>query len=81
MYSSAMDMKELRENSGKRVELIAGILEISASTVWNWEQGKHEPRLPLTAIPKFLEVYNCSLDEAIEATIESQRLFAQNQDE
>ena len=76
-----MDMKQLRENSGKRVEMIAGILEISASTVWNWEQGKHEPRLPLSAIPKFLDVYNCSLEEAIEATTESQRLFAKHQDD
>ncbi len=72
-------MKQLREKSGKRAEEIAAILALSVSTVRNWEQGKHEPRFPITEIPRFLEAYDCSLEDAIHATEESKRLFARNQ--
>jgi putative transcriptional regulator len=71
----AMDMKKLRERVSKRPEEIAVALNVAVSTVWNWESGKHEPRLPLTGIPKFLETYQCTLDEAIAAAQSSRSKY------
>ena len=51
----------------KRPEQIAVDLDVALSTVRNWESGRHEPRLPISEIPKFLEVYECTLEEAINA--------------
>jgi putative transcriptional regulator len=62
-----MDMKQLRERINKRPEQIAVDLEVTLSTVRNWESGRHEPRLPISEIPKFLAVYECTLEEAIDA--------------
>ena len=72
-------MKDLRENAGKRAEEIALELDIAVSTVRFWEQGRHEPRIPISKVPEFLKAYNCSIDEAIEASKESQRQFAKKQ--
>ncbi|BAZ67470.1 MAG: helix-turn-helix transcriptional regulator [Pelatocladus maniniholoensis HA4357-MV3] len=70
-----MDMKQLREKVGLRTVDIASKLGIAESTVRNWDSGRHSPRLSIEEIPKFLEVYQCSLEEAIAAAKESRRKF------
>ncbi len=70
-----MDMKQLREKAGLRTVDVASKLGIAESTVRNWDIGRHTPRLPIEDIPKFLEVYGCTLDEAITAARESRKKF------
>ncbi len=70
-----MDMKQLREKAGLRTVDIASRLGLAESTVRNWDVGRHSPRLPIEDVPKFLEVYGCTLDEAIEAAKESRKKF------
>ncbi|PSB64107.1 XRE family transcriptional regulator [Chroococcidiopsis cubana CCALA 043] len=68
-----MNMKELREKVGLRTVDIASRLGIAESTVRNWDNGKHSPRVPIEDVPKLLEVYQVSLDELISAAQESRR--------
>ncbi|WP_414756569.1 helix-turn-helix domain-containing protein [Anabaena sp. CCY 9910] len=70
-----MDMKELRERAGLRTVDVASRLGIAESTVRNWDIGRHTPRLPIEDIPKFLEVYQCTLEEVVEAAKESKKKF------
>jgi transcriptional regulator with XRE-family HTH domain len=71
----AMDMKQLRERLNKRVEHIAIELDIATSTVWNWEKGRHEPRIPISLVPKLLKAYECSLEEVINSAQESVKQY------
>ena len=68
-------MKQLRERTNKRAEEIAAELGVALATVRFWEQGHHEPRITLSAMPKLLEVYQCSLEEIVQATLKSQKSF------
>lgn len=70
-----MDMKQLREKAGLRSVDVASRLGLAESTVRNWDIGRHSPRLPIEDIPKFLEVYQCSLEEAIAAAHQSRQKF------
>ena len=75
VYKLGMNMKQLRERLKKRPEHIAIELGVSVSTVWNWESGKHEPRLPISLVPQLLESYQCSLEEVIKSAQESVRQY------
>lgn len=68
-------MKQLREKAGLRTVDVASKLGIAESTVRNWDIGRHSPRLPIEDMPKFLQVYQCTLEEAIAAAKESRRKF------
>ncbi len=70
-----MDMKQLREKAGLRSVDVASKLGIAESTVRNWDIGRHSPRLPIEEIPEFLKVYQCTLEEAIEAARNSKNKF------
>lgn len=70
-----MDMKQLREKAGLRSVDVASRLGLAESTVRNWDIGRHSPRLPIEDIPKFLEVYQCTLEEAIAAATQSRHKF------
>lgn len=74
-----MDMKQLREKVGLRSVDVASKLGIAESTVRNWDTGRHSPRLPIEEVPKFLEVYQCTLEEAIKAAQNSRRKFDTSQ--
>lgn len=78
IYKVAMDMKQLRERLNKRAEHIAIELDVSISTVWNWESGRHEPRIPISLVPKLLDAYDCSLEDVIESAQESVKQYEQN---
>ena len=70
-----MDMKQLREKVGLRSVDVASKLGIAKSTVRNWDTGRHSPRLPIEEVPKFLQVYQCTLEQAIKAAQNSRRNF------
>jgi putative transcriptional regulator len=74
-----MNMKQLRERVNKRPEQIAVDLDVTLSTVRNWESGRHEPRLLISEIPKFLAVYQCTLEEAIDAAKASHQKYQSSQ--
>jgi DNA-binding XRE family transcriptional regulator len=45
---------------------VAQALDVQTQTVGNWEKGK-VPNLPPSKIKKLCEIFNCSLDDLIEA--------------
>ena len=64
-------MKQLRQNAGVRAEEVAYKLDVSASTVRNWEQGRTIPKLRIDQFKKLLSLYGVSFDELFEAVQES----------
>ena len=72
-----MDMKHLREKAGLRSLDVASKLGIAESTVRNWDIGRHSARLPIEESPEFLKVYQCTLEEAIEAAKSSKKKFCE----
>ena len=66
-----VDMKELRQKAGLSPEAVAVALGVAVSTVRNWEAGTSEPRPGVTNLPRYLEVYRCSLEDLVEAAKES----------
>lgn len=62
-----MNLRTLRENAGLRTEQVAVNLGVANGTVRNWEKGKNEPSLKARQMKNLLELYNCNLDQLIEA--------------
>lgn len=57
----------LRKRAGLTQRQIARALDVRESTISEWERGISVPHLPLSKVKQMLEVYQCSLDELIEA--------------
>ena len=47
---------------------VAVRLGVNVSTINNWESGRHRLRLTPTQVKQVLELYQCSLEELIEAS-------------
>ena len=60
-------MKELRERVGKTAQQIAAELDVALSTVNNWDQLKYPPRMTASGFTKLMSVYECSLEELVDA--------------
>lgn len=58
---------KLRQRIGLTQRQVAQALDIRQSTVSDWERGISTPNMPLSKVKLMLEVYQCSLDELIEA--------------
>ncbi len=58
---------KLRQRIGLTQRQVAQALDIRQSTVSDWERGISIPNLPPSKIKLMLEIYQCSLDELIEA--------------
>jgi len=58
-----LDLRGLRERAGLKAEKVVYDLGIAMSTLRNWEQGKHQPTMTPEQTRRFLEVYNCTLEE------------------
>ncbi|RAM49461.1 MAG: XRE family transcriptional regulator [Hapalosiphonaceae cyanobacterium JJU2] len=56
----------LRKRAGLTQRQVAQALDIQTQTVGSWEKGGI-PHLPPSKIKKLCEVFNCTLDELIEA--------------
>ena len=57
----------LRKRAGLTQRQVAWALDIRESTVSEWERGLSVPRLTLRKVSLMMKVYQCSLDELIEA--------------
>ncbi len=66
-----MNMKDLRLRSGKRAEEIAVELNVAVSTVRNWDQLATAPRMTALGFKRLMEVYGCTFEELVEATLEA----------
>lgn len=64
----------------KRVKLtqrqVAQALDVRESTISQWERGQSAPHLLPSKTKKLLEIYQCTIDELIEA-FESPRIVSQ----
>jgi transcriptional regulator with XRE-family HTH domain len=58
---------ELRRKAGISRMQVATVLGVTQSTVAKWEQGAYEPHLPMRKIKVWAQLYECSVDELIEA--------------
>lgn len=61
-----MNAVVLRKRAGLSQRQVAKELDIRPQTVGDWEKGG-VPHLPPSKIKKLCEVFNCSLDDLIEA--------------
>lgn len=66
----------LRKRAGLTQRQVARALDIRESTVSEWERGISVPHLPLSKVRQMLSVYQCSLDELVEAFELSRQVVA-----
>ena len=66
LESEPLTPMSLRKRAGLTQRQVAQALDIQTQTVGKWEKGVI-PHLPLSKVKKMMEVYNCTLDELIEA--------------
>lgn len=66
-------LTRLRNQAGLRVIDVALELDISESTVRNWEKGRNTPRFTINQIDKLLNIYNCSFEELLNADRKSRK--------
>jgi transcriptional regulator with XRE-family HTH domain len=58
---------KLRERVKLTQRQIAQALDVRQGTVSDWERGISVPRLSPSKLKKMMEIYDCSVDELIEA--------------
>lgn len=64
---SKQKVKDLRLRAGLTQRAVSVALDVRENTVGDWERGNAEPRLPLSKVRKLIELYQCTLDELIDA--------------
>jgi transcriptional regulator with XRE-family HTH domain len=57
----------LRRRIGLTQRQVAQALDVRQSTVSDWERGVSIPNVPLSKVKLMLQIYQCTLDELIEA--------------
>jgi transcriptional regulator with XRE-family HTH domain len=62
----------LRQRTGKTQQAIADALGKQKGTISGWETGHRLPMVRLSEVKLFMEVYEASLDELIEAFSEDE---------
>lgn len=65
------DMEALRERVGLTREDVARLLDISETSIRNWETGRTEPTMTPAKYVAILNVYQCSPQELADATQKS----------
>lgn len=68
---------KLRHRVGLTQQDVAFALKVRPATISDWERGLRVPNLPPSKIKLMLEVYQCTLDELIEAFEESHKQRAE----
>lgn len=58
---------QLRKNAGLKTTFVAAALDVAEYTVRRWENGTSEPTLKLWQVQKLAELYNCDLDDLVNA--------------
>lgn len=64
-------MKQLRLKAGLKVEEVAIALDVATSSINNWEQGRHEPRLYVSQFNRLCQLYSVDGDTLEVAIAES----------
>lgn len=73
-----MDLYELRNRvPGLTIQRVAYWLEVSESTVRNWEKGRTIPRLTPEQYRAICSIYKCSLEEWLSAYEKTRQKHAQ----
>lgn len=57
----------LRKRAGLTQRRVAELLNKKVATISDWERGVAQPRLSFSEVKALMELYQCSLDELIEA--------------
>ena len=70
-----MDMKELRKQSGLKAEEVAVKINVSVSTVRNWEQGRTSPTLSVEQFVLLCQLYQCDINKLHQASKQSELEF------
>lgn len=68
------DLTWLRTQAGKTIKDVVIYLDVSDSTVRNWEKGRSVPRLSPTEYVKILGFYSCTPKEFEHAALLSRKL-------
>jgi DNA-binding transcriptional regulator YiaG len=66
-----MDMEALRERAGLTREDVATALEVSETSIRNWETGRTEPTMTPTKYLKALALLHCTPEELAAAVEKS----------
>ncbi|MEM9925628.1 MAG: helix-turn-helix transcriptional regulator [Cyanobacteria bacterium P01_D01_bin.50] len=61
-----LSLMSLRKRAGLSQRQVAQAIDVQTQTIGRWEQGV-TPRLTPSQIKKLLELFDCSLDDLIEA--------------
>lgn len=64
---SQLTPMKLRERVGLTQRQVSVALDKRQSTISDWERGITSPRLTLKEVKGLLELYNCTLDDLINA--------------
>lgn len=56
-----MGFKSARKKAGKSMLDVVKALDVTAASVYSWENGTYKPRASL--LPKIAELYGCTIDE------------------
>ena len=65
-------MKELRQKAGLKAEEVALKIDVSSSTVRNWEQGRTTPKLRVDQFALLCQLYQCSIEQLNKASKQSE---------
>lgn len=68
-------MKQLRERANLSPADVASTLEISVSSINNWEAGRTIPKLRLDQFMELIRLYQCSAEELEQAHQESKQKY------
>ena len=58
-----MGFKSARKKAGKSMLDVVKALDVSAASVYCWENGTYKPRASL--LPKIAELYGCTIEELL----------------
>ena len=64
---SQLTPMKLRERVGLTQRQVSVALDKRQSTISDWERGITSPRLTLKEVQELMQLYNCTLDELVEA--------------
>lgn len=70
-------MKQLREQVNLSPADVASQLEISVSSINNWEAGRTMPKLRLDQFMELIRLYQCNAEDLEHAHQESQQKYLQ----
>jgi len=64
-----MDLRDLRNRAGLRIQDVAKVLKCAESSIRNWEKGRTTPKLEVWQVFKWRDLYRCT-EEELEQAVE-----------